>query len=171
MLRRTKESELDGKKILQLPPKTVEIVQLEFSPEERAVYASVEQRARVRVNKYLRAGTILKHYHVILVMLMRLRQLCCHPWLLRAKGNQVSPDGLDLTVTDDDIFGDLDGAKVDDESEHGRAVALQGQAWVDKLADTLKTRHEAMSDNLPPATQARAGDDENDYVSGSQGER
>ena len=37
---------LDGKPLIQLPAKHVELVELEFSEEERAVYSMVEQKAR-----------------------------------------------------------------------------------------------------------------------------
>lgn len=71
MLRRNKQSTINGRPILQLPEKVVEFVDLDLSPEERAIYNAVEHRARVRVNKFLKAGTVLKHYHIILVLLCR----------------------------------------------------------------------------------------------------
>lgn len=37
ILRRTKDSKLEGDPILQLKPKTIELVTLEFSPDERDV--------------------------------------------------------------------------------------------------------------------------------------
>ena len=165
MLRRNKNSELNGRKLLELPVKTIEMVELDFTPEERKIYDAVEKRARVQVNKYFRAGTILKHYSVILVMLMRLRQLCLHPWLLRSKNKDALVNGIDFTVSDTDIFDNLDTLKGSAQDEVERAVALLGQAWVDKVTQTLKNKYESMSDEGPPATQARAADDENDYVS------
>ena len=39
---------LDGKPLIQLPNKNVELVELEFSDEERAVYSMVEQKVRRR---------------------------------------------------------------------------------------------------------------------------
>lgn len=56
MLRRTKDSTLNGKKILQLPPRTIEMVEMEFTEEERAIYAQIEADARVKVNKFFKAG-------------------------------------------------------------------------------------------------------------------
>jgi SNF2 family DNA or RNA helicase len=41
MLRRMKDSELDGKKLINLKPKTVTLEKLEFMPEERDVYSMV----------------------------------------------------------------------------------------------------------------------------------
>jgi hypothetical protein len=56
MLRRTKDSTLNGKKILQLPPKTIDMVEMDFTDEERAIYAQIEADARVKVNKFFKAG-------------------------------------------------------------------------------------------------------------------
>lgn len=37
LLRRTKDSELEGQPLLQLPAKHIELVKLQFTPEEREV--------------------------------------------------------------------------------------------------------------------------------------
>jgi SNF2 family DNA or RNA helicase len=50
-------------------------VYLDFSPEERDLYKAVEERARVTVNKYLKAKDALKNYSSILAMIVRLRQV------------------------------------------------------------------------------------------------
>lgn len=42
LLRRTKDSTIEGKPILELPPKEIELVQLQFSEEERDVSSSVD---------------------------------------------------------------------------------------------------------------------------------
>ncbi|GAO16068.1 hypothetical protein UVI_02054120 [Ustilaginoidea virens] len=81
MLRRKKDSELDGKPILQLPPKTEHVVYAELSTDERDFYKQLEEKAQVMFNKYLREGTVSKNYSSILVLLLRLRQACCHPHL------------------------------------------------------------------------------------------
>lgn len=41
LLRRNKDTVLDGKKLITLPPKTVELVKLEFCSEEREIYKAV----------------------------------------------------------------------------------------------------------------------------------
>ncbi|KAF8667979.1 SNF2 family N-terminal domain [Rhizoctonia solani] len=74
LLRRTKNSKLEGKPLITLPPKTIDMEMLEFSPDERQVYQAVEARQQQTLNKFIRAGTVMKNYHLILVMLLRLRQ-------------------------------------------------------------------------------------------------
>lgn len=81
MLRRMKTSTLDGKPLLDLPPKTEEVSYAVFSEDERTFYNNLENKTRITFNKYLRAGTTGKNYSNILVLLLRLRQACCHPHL------------------------------------------------------------------------------------------
>ncbi|GAA5899596.1 uncharacterized protein JCM6883_005269 [Sporobolomyces salmoneus] len=82
MLRRKKDSKLDGKELISLPEKKIELFSLEFSEEEREIYDAVEKKAQIKFKKMLRNGTVLKNYSHVLVMLLRLRQLCFHPSLI-----------------------------------------------------------------------------------------
>ncbi|KAK4155315.1 P-loop containing nucleoside triphosphate hydrolase protein [Chaetomidium leptoderma] len=81
MLRRMKNSMIDGKPLVALPPKTENSEEVTFSDDERQFYQDLETRSQVQFNKYLRAGTVGKNYSNILVLLLRLRQACCHPHL------------------------------------------------------------------------------------------
>ncbi|POR34229.1 Putative ATP-dependent helicase C23E6.02 [Tolypocladium paradoxum] len=81
MLRRKKDSKLDGKPILKLPPKTEEIVHATLSADERGFYKQLEEKSQVEFSKYLREGSVGKNYSSILVLLLRMRQACCHPHL------------------------------------------------------------------------------------------
>lgn len=82
MLRRKKDSKLDGKPLLELPVKHIYEEVLEFDDEERSIYNAIELRMQVQFKKFLRQGTVLKNYNQILVMLLRLRQICSHPALV-----------------------------------------------------------------------------------------
>jgi SNF2 family DNA or RNA helicase len=82
LLRRTKTSLIDGKPIITLPPKSEEIAHVVFSEDEQAFYDSLEGKLQIQFNKYVRAGTVGKNYSNILVLLLRLRQCCCHPHLI-----------------------------------------------------------------------------------------
>ncbi|VUC30344.1 unnamed protein product [Clonostachys rosea] len=81
MLRRKKNSTIDGRPILRLPPKTEETVHVELTKDELDFYKQLEQKSQVIFNKYLRDGSVGKNYSHILVLLLRLRQACCHPHL------------------------------------------------------------------------------------------
>ncbi|KAF2435396.1 hypothetical protein EJ08DRAFT_335833 [Tothia fuscella] len=82
MLRRTKESKLDGKPIISLPPRTNEEANVEFSTEENEFYAALENKTQLTFNRYMKAGSVMKNYANVLVLLLRLRQACCHPHLI-----------------------------------------------------------------------------------------
>jgi SNF2 family DNA or RNA helicase len=113
MLRRTKHSKReDGRPLLQLPEKDLELTFIEFSEEERALYEDIEKTARVRINRFMKRGTLLKKLArilkflvlswclilgslrsnaAVLVMMLRLRQLCCHPYLILVRLCQCPP--------------------------------------------------------------------------------
>ncbi|KAJ7325554.1 SNF2 family DNA-dependent ATPase [Mycena albidolilacea] len=121
LLRRTKNSTLEGKPILTLPPKDIEIVRLRFTDEEREIYDSFEKRSKISLNRFIRAGTLIKNHAAVLVMILRLRQLCCHPHLI-------------LSIAEGQGFGDptlLLGS--DAEKERGRATKLMGKSWVEAI--------------------------------------
>lgn len=82
LLRRTKKSLIDGKPIISLPPKTEEIQHVIFTEDEQAYYQALESRTQLQFNRYVKAGTVGKNYSNILVLLLRLRQACCHPHLI-----------------------------------------------------------------------------------------
>lgn len=83
LLRRTKKSKIDGKPILQLPEKIVETTHAAFSRDELNFYQALEGRAQLTFNKYLKAGSVGRNYSNMLVLLLRLRQACCHPHLIK----------------------------------------------------------------------------------------
>ncbi|KAK6917495.1 SNF2, N-terminal, partial [Dillenia turbinata] len=83
MLRRTKGTLLDGKPIISLPPKFVELKKVDFSDEERDFYSRLEADSRAQFKEYAAAGTVKENYVNILLMLLRLRQACDHPLLVR----------------------------------------------------------------------------------------
>ncbi|PLB50130.1 P-loop containing nucleoside triphosphate hydrolase protein [Aspergillus steynii IBT 23096] len=83
LLRRTKESKIDGKPILDLPRRVSEKVHAVFSDDEQELYSALEAKTQLQFNKYLEAGTIGRNYSNILVLLLRLRQACCHPHLIK----------------------------------------------------------------------------------------
>ncbi|CAE6483099.1 unnamed protein product [Rhizoctonia solani] len=102
LLRRTKDSKLEEKPLITLPPKTIDMELLEFSPDERQIYAAVEARQQQKLNKFIRAGTVMKNYHVILVMLLRLRQVCNHPQLIAYAAGEFVTDGAHVVSAEED---------------------------------------------------------------------
>ncbi|GAA5891117.1 hypothetical protein JCM6882_006429 [Rhodosporidiobolus microsporus] len=118
MLRRKKNSTLDGKELISLPPKNVDLHEIEFSEEEREVYTMIETRAQQKFNKFLKAGTVLKNYAHVLVLLLRLRQVCFHPALV-----------MDAEQT----LANKENAKEKNKDEITRAADEVGMDFVNKV--------------------------------------
>lgn len=92
-LRRTKDSRLDGKPIIKLPPRIDNPAFAEFNDEQREFYKALEIQQQLKFNKYLINGAVMKNYIHILILLLRLRQACDHPFLLKNLG---IPEGTKL---------------------------------------------------------------------------
>ena len=99
MLRRTKDSKIDGKAILQLPEKHDIVDKVVISDEERLNYSELETGAKKIMMKTLESNSRATGMNM-LVLLLKLRQCCDHPML--AEGEEVgpsiliNPDGLQL---------------------------------------------------------------------------
>ncbi|KAL9003842.1 MAG: hypothetical protein Q9188_003303 [Gyalolechia gomerana] len=86
VLRRTKDMKTpDGQALVPLPPRTIDIEEIELSKQEREVYDYIYTRAKRTFNATMEAGTLLKSYTTIFAQILRLRQSCCHPILTRNK--------------------------------------------------------------------------------------
>jgi len=78
-LRRTKmDKKPDGSMLVELPSKTVLTREVVLSPEDRMCYEYFHKFAADVVRDYQRRGTLLKNYAHVFVLMIRLRQLCCH---------------------------------------------------------------------------------------------
>ena len=76
ILRRIKEEVLT-----ELPEKTVTVLNSEMEEEQQKLYMSYMSKAREEVENELIASGFEKNQMKILALLMRLRQICCHPKL------------------------------------------------------------------------------------------
>ncbi|XP_053565972.1 helicase-like transcription factor isoform X2 [Bombina bombina] len=81
-LRRTKTSKIKGKLVLELPDRKVFVQHIKLSEEERQIYESVKKEGKAVISRYFNEGSVLTHYADVLAVLVRLRQLCCHPHLV-----------------------------------------------------------------------------------------
>lgn len=74
MLRRTKGTILNGKPLLDLPDRIVNVVHCSFDPEEQHFYESIQTRVQDSLETLQRSGDMSKNYTSMLVLLLRLRQ-------------------------------------------------------------------------------------------------
>ncbi|KAK8639048.1 hypothetical protein V6N13_137450 [Hibiscus sabdariffa] len=70
-LRRTKGNNLVG-----LPPKTLQTCYVELSVEERELYDQIEGKAKSVIEEFISNGSLVHNYSTVLVILLRLRQIC-----------------------------------------------------------------------------------------------
>ncbi|KAJ6379077.1 hypothetical protein OIU78_029157 [Salix suchowensis] len=97
MLRRTKATLIDGQPIINLPPKSICLSKVDFSAEERAFYTRLEADSRSKFKAYAAAGTVNQNYANILLMLLRLRQACDHPLLVKGFNSEsVEKDSTEM---------------------------------------------------------------------------
>ncbi|KAF9242263.1 SNF2 family N-terminal domain-containing protein [Melanogaster broomeanus] len=80
MLRRTKTQVINGKPLLELPERILELVECSFNDTEKEFYRRLETRMTSEVDKLVRAENV--NYTHVLVLLLRLRQACNHPSLV-----------------------------------------------------------------------------------------
>jgi SNF2 family DNA or RNA helicase len=124
MLRRTKETVIDGKPILELPARIVDVLACEFDDDERQFYSALEDKTTQTFEKLVMRGDVMKSYTSVLVLLLRLRQgtmitvarkpltkflaACNHPALIQ-KDYRKDAEALDTlpTKNDDDQLADL----------------------------------------------------------------
>jgi SNF2 family DNA or RNA helicase len=78
MLRRTK-----SQVVSELPPKTEIIQNIELQPEQRALYETIRLTMHERVRQEIQEKGLNKSHIVILDALLKLRQVCCDPRLLK----------------------------------------------------------------------------------------
>ena len=77
MLRRTKNTILNGKPLLDLPDRIVNSVQCEFDEEERQFYNGVQAMVDKNLETLQQQENMAKNYTSMLVLLLRLRQGMC----------------------------------------------------------------------------------------------
>lgn len=107
LLRRTKTSKgKDGNTIITLPPKSVHIVKLKFTEEEKDFYQAVYYKSKTKFDMYLNDGTIMNHYTHVLHLLLNLRQCCSHPMLLFSKPFFEEWNSNDALTAQENVLGE-----------------------------------------------------------------
>ncbi|KAI4382285.1 hypothetical protein MLD38_008266 [Melastoma candidum] len=88
MLRRSKSTtDREGRPILVLPPADTQVIYCDMTDAEKDFYEALFKRSKVKFNQFVEQGRVLHNYASILEMLLRLRQCCDHPFLVRSRGD------------------------------------------------------------------------------------
>jgi superfamily II DNA or RNA helicase len=96
MLRRRKDEVA-----AELPPKTIMVRNVELDGAQRDLYESVRTAMQKKVRGAIAAHGLARSHIIVLEALLKLRQVCCHPRLVRlARAAQAGPSAkLDLLMT------------------------------------------------------------------------
>jgi transcription termination factor 2 len=151
LLRRTKQQLIESGKIESLPSKEIKILNVTLSREERQVYHKVLSYSQSLFASFLsqqqdkndnlictqdKAGKAFKKFsqkyktnhevkaHEILTLILRLRQICCHPGLAKATienfGENIEGEELeqsDMNESTHGILKQLENLRVADDSD------------------------------------------------------
>ncbi|XP_056021452.1 helicase-like transcription factor isoform X3 [Ostrea edulis] len=88
-LRRTKETKLNGKKLIELPEKEVQIEYVEFSEKEGEIYNKLFQGYANSIRNRIEEEGMIGCGVEVCCALLRLRQYCCHPSLVDKNINNI----------------------------------------------------------------------------------
>ncbi|KAK7558774.1 SNF2 family N-terminal domain-containing protein [Phyllosticta citricarpa] len=109
VMRRTKDMKTpEGEALVPLPPRTIEIEEVQLSQAERDVYDWIYTRAKRTFNTNMENGTLLKSYTTIFAQILRLRQSCCHPLLTRSKAEATEDDAANAADLANGLADDMD---------------------------------------------------------------
>lgn len=73
MLRRSKDDTVNGKTILDLPPKIIQVVKCDFSTDERRFYRTLEAKMAGELERLTKTEDNRSYMHM-LTLLLRMRQ-------------------------------------------------------------------------------------------------
>ncbi|KAA1474425.1 hypothetical protein DENSPDRAFT_882790 [Dentipellis sp. KUC8613] len=135
MLRRQKTDMLNGRALIELPKRNLDIINCAFDDEERHFYNSIENRIEEQMQKLIRSGDVMKNYTHVLVLLLRLRQACNHPSLV-SKDYKVDRDAVESRPA----------TKEDDDTDS--LAALLGQATISDGRKCQVCQTSLTSDNI-----------------------
>ncbi len=142
MLRRTKD-----KVASELPPKTEIIRKVNFQKDQAALYETIRISMEKSVRESIKSLGLAKSHISILAALLKLRQVCCDPRLLKIEQAQEVEESAKL-----EMFLEL----VEELRDEGRRILVFSQftTMLDIIEDALQARQVSFS-KLTGATQNR----------------
>lgn len=76
--------QVDGRRLVELPSKTISMHYVELTLEDRELYDKVEENGKEVIERLMNSGTVLQNYATVLQIILRLRQICNHSALCPA---------------------------------------------------------------------------------------
>ncbi|XP_046585376.1 helicase-like transcription factor [Haliotis rubra] len=130
-MRRTKNTLVDGEPLVKLPKREVYMERIKMSDEESRKYKSMEEQGKIQIKKYVRNNMLLKKYILVLEIMLRLRQMCCHSFLL--------PDKSDCIPSEDSDSEEEDFEKKRETLVNRLKVISESEEECSVCVDVLKT--------------------------------
>ncbi|CAN7586958.1 SNF2-related protein [Massilia sp. LjRoot122] len=146
MLRRTKD-----KVATELPPKTEVVLPVEFGAAQRDLYETVRLAMDRKVRAEIERKGLARSQIVILDALLKLRQVCCDPRLLKSGSAETGSAKL---VTLMDLLDTLlsEGRKVLVFSQFTSMLALVGKALQDRAVEFVTLTGDTVDREAPIAS-------------------
>jgi ERCC4-related helicase len=114
MLRRTKDAVAKD-----LPPKTIMVRQIDLEGVQADLYETIRAAMDKRVREAIAAKGMDKSHIVVLDALLKLRQICCHPQLLKVEAAQGVKNSAKMDFLLNDMLPEL--------LEEGRRILIFSQ--------------------------------------------
>ena len=96
LLRRTKDEVA-----LELPPKTEMIQRIELTPAQKELYETVRASSEDRVREAIKDKGLARSHIIVLDALLKMRQVCCHPQLLKLDAAKGITESAKLAALDE----------------------------------------------------------------------
>jgi DNA repair protein RAD5 len=100
VLRRTKATKLkNGASIVDLPVLEIQTEVIDLLPDEQEIYTLLHQRSKQAFEYFLAEGKQRTFYASVFEMILRLRQICDHPYLIMSRGDVTSKEQVNAFLT------------------------------------------------------------------------
>ncbi|XP_067663377.1 helicase-like transcription factor [Haliotis asinina] len=130
-MRRTKNTLVDGEPLVKLPKREIYMERIKMSDEESRKYKTMEEQGKIQIKNYVRNNMLLKKYILVLEIMLRLRQMCCHSFLL--------PDNSDCMPSEDSDSEEEDFEKKRENLVNRLKVISESEEECSVCVDVLKT--------------------------------
>ena len=99
LLRRTKRSQQsNGELLIELPERKQRTEYVDLSKEERDIYDALFRKSKTEFDQYVSEGTVMSNYVHVFEILLRLRQVCDHPFLIFTRKDVQAKDQMDEAI-------------------------------------------------------------------------
>ncbi|KRX00260.1 P-loop containing nucleoside triphosphate hydrolase [Pseudocohnilembus persalinus] len=151
-MRRTKQSKgKNGKFIIDLPKKHLQIKYITLGETERQIYDLLHKKSKKEFDGLLQQGVLLARYIQIFELLMRLRQMCDHPFLIQTRSDFCDLNAIENKIQKfidkrHEIQNQNENNEIENEHSHFEVIMDENLQHEEKI--DIKSRFQKPSQNL-----------------------